>query len=983
MLSGNVAVDFNGAALRLTGDADSNDVKVEVDRFSGYVNVIGNNGTTFYGQSMLQFAAPGIKRIVANMGGGDDVLEIDCADQPDMPLGPLVDASIDMGSGDDTFDIRDLEFTSWVTLSGGDGDDMFAVTNIETGHNLRVRGQSGDDTIKTSDNTVNRNMILSGGKDVDYVSVDGDFVAGTARIRAGSNTAAAIVDGLETGGDLYFNGSNDPDAFNIFDSTIGVNLNINGDRGNDILGVAFGNTVGEKTRIQGEKGEDFISAGSQFGAAGVFGDRFWAHSGSDDDVMSICGGSVYGEDLRLIGGREDDFDLLALQDPNPVVNDGIKIKRFEVEVQDDPIVADKFFELKAAIDALLIDNPMYEPLDADYFLCGEFEPPSDQDTQTNDVSDVLAPFSLPGGPFDVGDSINVTGFVGPGVTESDPDGDLYRVGIAAAVPEDAIVKIVLINNDLNNTLGFGAANPLDTSPVFGIEVAPGETEVVEIPISDFILDLNDIVFGTALIGDSMTSSELSTNYEITATICPPEAGPEDVQGNDLTEFGDFLIATETPLAVDDSATETGFIGPDSQTDVLDASDKIAFEFDDSVPDDAIIKVEITSTDPANSILPRAVGNTSPNASFPFGAGAFSPFNTQIDVGDPTFTAEFTRAELENGTGNNSLQVFFDAVSPNLPIGGNPIANATNYEITVTVCPPEAGPDDVRGNDLSDSGAPSSPDSLDGAAEYETLTAVGDMVMVTGFVETSADASDSVLIPISSGLLSEASGNMVRLTLEATADIPVRFTSITASGMTLGRYDASTATPTNTVSYDINPAIALVDGPIDGLLIRVFPDDEGTAPSSTTTYKITATVVGAGDSRTVDASSASASTAVIDSPITSDVILPPYTGFVGQSSPGVVDTEDLLWYPTAPMTFDGILIDFVNTGNTDLTFVISNSVGTLDTVIVPAGTTAVDVSVLASDYDVDNGFFITVTSTLDESVNSSLATNYSISFEGAF
>ena len=79
MLAGNVTATLVNGDLHLTGDTAANDVKVS--HTTAGIIVHGNNGTTINGVAtdFTAFAASLTKTggIVANMGSGDDKLQIE------------------------------------------------------------------------------------------------------------------------------------------------------------------------------------------------------------------------------------------------------------------------------------------------------------------------------------------------------------------------------------------------------------------------------------------------------------------------------------------------------------------------------------------------------------------------------------------------------------------------------------------------------------------------------------------------------------------------------------------------------------------------------------------------------------------------------------------------------------------------------------------------------------------------------------------
>lgn len=328
MLSGNVSLSISGAKLEITGDNQDNDISIAIDRSNQVIIATGYNGTTINGETSMWFDGSNVKRVRLDMASGHDDVYVDCGAAPiGMELDPLVDFLGDLGDGNDSFTMVDLQFIDWVTVNGGNGDDYIAVEHVGTGHNIRVRGEKGDDELGSYGNDVGRNLIMSGGPGADYATGSYTYVGQTMRALAGSGSMWGEFSDLYIERDIYFNGGKEADLFGMIDSYVGVNVNISTGGGDDVVGLAFGNEVGEKTRVQTGSGDDYVHIGNQFGDNNLFHGRLWVNNKGGNDAVLICGYNTYEGDILLIGGAGSD-DILGIEQMQNVAQPPV-IRRFE------------------------------------------------------------------------------------------------------------------------------------------------------------------------------------------------------------------------------------------------------------------------------------------------------------------------------------------------------------------------------------------------------------------------------------------------------------------------------------------------------------------------------------------------------------------------------------------------------------------------------------------------------------------------------
>ena len=103
-------------------------------------------------------------------GGGDDVVSIGYL-KDDYGDGP----TMDLGDGDDTITIDEVEAAEDIKISGGDGDDNMHVKYMDFGDYATIKGGAGDDTI-TVDSYKGKGLSLLGGDGDDVCTLEGTML---------------------------------------------------------------------------------------------------------------------------------------------------------------------------------------------------------------------------------------------------------------------------------------------------------------------------------------------------------------------------------------------------------------------------------------------------------------------------------------------------------------------------------------------------------------------------------------------------------------------------------------------------------------------------------------------------------------------------------------------------------------------------------------------------------------------------------------
>lgn len=196
LLLSTVTVDYSALTneLTVTGDGSSNDVVITTND-QGQVVISGENGTTIDESSPF---------ITDNGDGTYTVTE------------PVDDLTIDMGGGDDSVTVEDLNLSgnlSITTDNGGNGFDTVVLTNVSTDGTLDISTGGGNDFVSIEDSTfVGNGTVNMGAGDDELDAFNNAFRGQTNSVQMGR------------GDDLLDSGSND------FFSTVTV---VAGGLGND------------------------------------------------------------------------------------------------------------------------------------------------------------------------------------------------------------------------------------------------------------------------------------------------------------------------------------------------------------------------------------------------------------------------------------------------------------------------------------------------------------------------------------------------------------------------------------------------------------------------------------------------------------------------------------------------------------------------------------------------------------------------------
>jgi hypothetical protein len=224
LMTGNVAANVSLNSLTITGDSNANNIQIEQTSANQFT-VIGLGGTTINGKTQQTFTNV-TKDLKIDLKGGDDNLLIgsDAGVPPTVTIGR--DLSVTLGDGNDYADLN-VKVKGNMNVDAGANDDNvlfdYAIVGNPGGlQNATVDMGSGDDTL-----------------DAVQLNVAHDFTIKTASSSAGLNlyvdsyTSPNIV-----GHDFNIQTGDGADNLAVYSTNVGNKLNVTTAGGADFAAIA-------------------------------------------------------------------------------------------------------------------------------------------------------------------------------------------------------------------------------------------------------------------------------------------------------------------------------------------------------------------------------------------------------------------------------------------------------------------------------------------------------------------------------------------------------------------------------------------------------------------------------------------------------------------------------------------------------------------------------------------------------------------------
>jgi hypothetical protein len=273
LMAGNVVAAVNKGTLTLTGDNFDNGIVVTSGPQIGqiYISPVAGSNTTINGQTSPVLLSGVSKDLVANMNGGNDVLEV--LDTGGIPISLPGKINVNMGAGNDYFYAYNARTTDSVSINAGTGSDAVILERVKIGnqnvnhnHNdLSITGQGGTDTFYIDNTTVARNLTIDDHKATgdDTVALLNSSVGGNVSVQTGNADDFVSGDHLSVGGQMKVSTNSGDDHVYLYYSNIDKLMVQLGD-GDDELYLR--NDSAKSTDFDGGKGFDWLDqANNSFG----------------------------------------------------------------------------------------------------------------------------------------------------------------------------------------------------------------------------------------------------------------------------------------------------------------------------------------------------------------------------------------------------------------------------------------------------------------------------------------------------------------------------------------------------------------------------------------------------------------------------------------------------------------------------------------------------------------------------------------------
>jgi len=272
--AGNVAAVLSGSTLAITGDAQDNQIQIQIiiDPDGLSVVIDGLSGTQVNGASSDWFPAFSVNSIVIQMNQGNDEVSLGG------PFGLAVQGnlSVDLGAGKDELTFINTIVNGSTTIRARAGNDTinFRGGNTFTGPALVDLAQ-GNDNLRSFDegpgpNSFNKSLRILGGAGDDTVSIAGNTtVGGTFEFQgqAGDDTLSALISTFKK---------------LVVDTGVGNDSVLLGE------GPGLGITVQTSATVLLGVGGDFLGVRDS-----TFGSTFF-DGGPGTDTFSDLGGNYFG-----------------------------------------------------------------------------------------------------------------------------------------------------------------------------------------------------------------------------------------------------------------------------------------------------------------------------------------------------------------------------------------------------------------------------------------------------------------------------------------------------------------------------------------------------------------------------------------------------------------------------------------------------------------------------------------------------------------
>lgn len=218
MMAGDVSVDVVGGDLRITGDAQGNEIAVRASSESPDSFVVeGLNGTRINGQAGSEFFDGVIDDVRINMRNGDNLVllttrQVDAGGTANFGIS---DVTVRTGNGSDLVVVvgNDFQVNDDFRLNTGAGDDAVFFEDGHVTDQLRINTGSGSDWLEFNRATVEGRTMVNSGSGEDTLSLTNTEFGERAVFNMGGGSDELLSHGLVVSGDARLRGGGGDDRW--------------------------------------------------------------------------------------------------------------------------------------------------------------------------------------------------------------------------------------------------------------------------------------------------------------------------------------------------------------------------------------------------------------------------------------------------------------------------------------------------------------------------------------------------------------------------------------------------------------------------------------------------------------------------------------------------------------------------------------------------------------------------------------------------
>ncbi|MDW7995886.1 MAG: hypothetical protein RMI91_14655 [Gemmatales bacterium] len=288
--AGNVNVFITGGVLTILGDNDGNRIRITQPAAFHLLISPGDASTTINGGSAaVSLITGGVHRVVVDLKGGDDVLEIS-------PGGGIVvfnaPVFLNTGSGSDSVLIEDIVAHNHFTLDTGNQGDQVILRSpsrpLQFNRDLTILTGQGADVLTALNVVLRGSLRFATAQQNDQVRLQNVVVGGEFNANLGSGADFLALNQTEVRGQAFVGGDAGNDQIIIARGQFDFSLRIATSQApgffasdNDFVNVHNTYVAGDVIISTG-KGADFVRLRYNF-----FGAQTFVHLGEDGDSLEF------------------------------------------------------------------------------------------------------------------------------------------------------------------------------------------------------------------------------------------------------------------------------------------------------------------------------------------------------------------------------------------------------------------------------------------------------------------------------------------------------------------------------------------------------------------------------------------------------------------------------------------------------------------------------------------------------------------------